>query len=455
SAKLPLPEIGLTDAPYDILVTGVGGTGVVTIGALITMAAHLDGHSASVLDFMGFAQKGGAVLSFVRLAASPDLLNQARIDTQQADMMLACDMVVGASEAALQTVRHGRTRLVVNTHEIPTDVFVRNPDASLHSAELLEKMRFAAGAEQMQVCDANTLATRLLGDTVGTNILLMGHAWQLGLIPISLAAIERAIELNGVAVDMNRLAFHIGRLAAVDPAALEKVGADDTASDDGLEALITFHAARLTAYQDTAYANRYRSLLERVIKAEQAAASDPALPFARAVAQNYAKLLAVKDEYEVARLYTDGTFAKSLASAFEGDYHIEFHLAPPLLAGVDAAGLPRKRRFGQWMLPTMRLLAAAKGLRGTVFDIFGYSAERKLERQLAKDYATLIDAILPLLGKQTMPTLLELAELPQQIRGYGHVKLASIEQTRKREVELRNQAGLMVGIATASASQQP
>ncbi|MCF8151287.1 MAG: indolepyruvate ferredoxin oxidoreductase family protein [Burkholderiaceae bacterium] len=448
ASRLPMPTLQLADAPYDILVTGVGGTGVVTIGALITMAAHLDGHSASVLDFMGFAQKGGAVLSFVRLAASPDLLNQARIDTQQADMMLACDMVVGAGEAALQTVRRGRTRLVVNSHEIPTDVFVRNPDADLHGAELLEKMRFAAGPEQMNVCDGNALASQLLGDAVGTNILLMGHAWQLGLIPVSLAAIERAIELNGVAVDMNRLAFHIGRLAAADPAALAKVGAGDTAGDDSLSALIETQAARLAAYQNAAYAQPYRQLLARVQKAEQAmAGSDPALPLSRAVAINYAKLLAVKDEYEVARLYTDGTFAKSLANAFEGDYRIQFHLAPPLLAGVDAAGKPRKRSFGQWMLPAMRALAAAKGLRGSVLDIFGYSAERRLERQLAKDYAALIEAMLPRLDLQQLPTLLELANLPQKIRGYGHVKLASIEQAKVRENELRAQAGLAATIA--------
>ena len=443
ASALPLPELRMDDAPYDILVTGVGGTGVVTLGALITMAAHLDGHSASVLDFMGFAQKGGAVLSFVRLAARPELLNQARIDTQQADMMLACDMVVGASEAALQTLSRGRTRLVVNSHEIPTDVFVRDPDANLHAAELLEKMRFAAGAEQISVCDANALAARLLGDAVGTNILLMGHAWQQGLIPVSLPAIERAIELNGVAVDMNLLAFHIGRLAAADSAALGKVGAGDAAiGDDSLAALIEARVAQLAAYQNSAYAKPYRQLVARVMQAEQATAgADMTLPLTRAVAINYAKLLACKDEYEVARLYTDGAFSKALAEAFEGDYRLQFHLAPPLLAGLDANGAPRKRSYGQWLFPVLKLLAGARRLRGTWLDVFGYSEERRLERRLARDYVQSIEAMLPTLDARTLPTLLELASLPEQIRGYGHVKLASIEKAKERERQLLAQLG--------------
>lgn len=437
ASDLPMPTLRLTDAPYDILVTGVGGTGVVTIGALITMAAHLDGHSASVLDFMGFAQKGGAVLSFVRLAARAELLNQARIDTQQADMVLACDMVVGASEAALQTVRLGRTRMVVNSHEIQTDVFVQNPDADLHATELLEKMRFAAGADQLSVCDANALAARLLGDTVATNILLMGLAWQQGLIPISLAAIERAIELNGVAVEMNRQAFHIGRLAVSNPQALAQFGNKQTTSDDSLAALIEARAAHLTAYQNAAYAEPYRQLVERVKKAEQAIfGGDQTLPLSRAVARNYAKLLAPKDEYEVARLYTDGVFKKSLEDAFEGDYRLQFHLAPPILGSVDANGVPRKRAFGQWLLPLLKLLATFRGLRGTWLDIFGHSDERRTERMLAVEYATSINAVLTRMDAESLPMILELATLPEQIRGFGHVKLANIDRTRVRWNEL-------------------
>ncbi len=437
TSALPLPTLRLDDAPYDILVTGVGGTGVVTIGALITMAAHLDGHSASVLDFMGFAQKGGAVLSFVRIAARPELLNQARIDTQQADMVLACDMVVGASESALQTVRLGRTQLVVNSHEIPTDVFVQNPDADLHATELLEKMRFAAGAEHLSVCDANAIAARLLGDTVSTNILLMGLAWQQGLIPISLAAIERAIELNGVAIEMNRLAFHIGRLAASNPQALTRFGSKQMTMDDSLAALIEARAAHLTAYQNEAYAGPYRQLVEHVKRVEQAISSDDkTLPLSRAVATNYAKLLTPKDEYEVARLYTDGVFKKSLEDAFEGDFRVNFHLAPPILGGVDANGVPRKRAFGQWLLPLLKLLATARGVRGTWLDIFGYTDERRTERMLAVEYATSINTALTRLDAESLPMLLELAVLPEQIRGFGHIKLANINKVRMRWNEL-------------------
>lgn len=443
ASGLPLPEIHLGDAPYDILVTGVGGTGVVTIGALITMAAHLDGHYTSVLDFMGFAQKGGAVLSFVRIAASQELLNQARIDTQQADMMLACDMVVGASETALNTLSRRRTRVVVNSHEIPNDVFVRDPDATLHAAELLEKMSFAVGVEQISVCDANALAARLLGDTVGANILLMGHAWQQGLIPISLAAIERAIELNGVEVDMNHHAFHIGRLAAADASVLSQFAGREAAVDSSLAALIEARVNLLVAYQDTAYALPYRQLVERVMQAERSLiGGDGTLPLTRAVAMNYAKLLTPKDEYEVARLYTDGTFRKSLEVAFEGDYQIQFHLAPLLLNGLDPSNAPRKRTYGQWLLPLLKLLARGRLLRGSWLDLFGYSRERRLERKLATDYARMIDAMLPLLDSQRFPALLELAALPQQIRGYGHVKLTSIEKARARGNELRAAVGL-------------
>jgi len=352
-------------------------------------------------------------------------------------MMLACDMVVGASEAALQTVRRGRTRLVVNSHEIPTDVFVRNPDATLHAAELLDKLRFAAGAEQMSICDANALAARLLGDAVGANILLMGHAWQQGLIPISLAAIERAIELNNVAVDMNRLAFHIGRLAAADSPALSQFIGNEAEMDDSLAALIEARVAHLTAYQNAAHAQPYRQLVERVMQAEQAMdGRDPALPLSRAVAKNYAKLLTPKDEYEVARLYTDGAFKKSLEAAFEGGYRLQFHLAPPLLSGLDVSGAPQKRSYGQWLLPLLKLLARGRRLRGSWLDVFGYSSERRLERQLAADYARMIDAILPRLDAQRLPALLELAALPEQIRGYGHVKLAGVEKAKAREREL-------------------
>jgi indolepyruvate ferredoxin oxidoreductase len=285
----------------------VGGTGVVTVGALISMAAHLEGKSASVLDFMGFAQKGGSVLSFVRFAARDEWLNQVRIDTQQADVLLACDMVVGASSDALQTVRHGRTRIVVNTHAIPNATFVQNPDANLHADALIDKMRHAAGEERMSSCDAQALATRFLGDTIGANILMLGFAWQLGLVPVSFSAMMRAIELNNVAVQMNQLAFSVGRLAAADPAALEALwqarhAVQQAVRVDTVDELIAHREGRLAVYGGAPYVKRYRALVDAARRAEAtlgSAAPDERLT--RAVATTFYRLLAVKDEYEVAR----------------------------------------------------------------------------------------------------------------------------------------------------------
>jgi indolepyruvate ferredoxin oxidoreductase len=443
-SSLPLPPPHDWTGPYDLLVTGVGGTGVVTIGALITMAAHLEGKSASVLDFMGFAQKGGMVLSFVRFADVPERLHQVRIDTQQADAILACDMVVGASEDALQTAKRGRTQIVANAHEIQTAAFVHNPHADLRTHALLEKMRFAAGADRVLTCDSHTLAERLLGDTIGANILLMGFAWQRGLVPVSLAALERAIELNGVSVEMNKKAFAFGRLAAADPGALEALSPGalaehaDTMATMDLESLIDHRERFLTQYQNASYAARYRSLVEQVRVAEQKVVPpDTPLRLTRAVACYYAKLLAYKDEYQVARLYTDGKFERQLNAQFEGDFTLRFHMAPPSFArsGKDG-GAPRKITIGPWLMPAMRLLAKGKVLRGTRLDIFGHTEERKLERKLITDYSALITQLLPRLTRANLDVAIDLAEIPDQIRGYGHIKLANIAVAKAREKEL-------------------
>ena len=274
--KLPLPTPHAWTGPYDLLVTGVGGTGVVTVGAVIAMAAHLEGHAASVLDFMGFAQKGGSVLSFVRLAKDPAALNQVRIDTQQADAVLACDIVVAASADALQTVRRGRTRVLANTHEIPVAESLSNPDASLKVDALLEKIEFAAGAERVETMDAQALAEEFLGDTIVSNILTMGYAWQRGLVPVGLAAMQRAIELNGVAVESNKAAFSLGRLAAADPTACrELLHEPDPASRhaETVDELVERSARFLAAYQDAAYAERYRRQVAAVRAREEAVAA--------------------------------------------------------------------------------------------------------------------------------------------------------------------------------------
>ena len=377
---LPRPAVHSWTGPYDLLVTGVGGTGVVTVGALISMAAHLEGKSASVLDFMGFAQKGGSVLSYVRLADVPTRLNQVRIDTQQADAILACDLVVGASPDALVTVRHGRTKVLANTHEVPVAESVRNPDASLKAPQLLEKLRFAAGADRVETLDAQTLAETFLGDSIFSNIVALGFAWQRALVPVSLEALLHAIELNGVAVESNKLAFALGRLAAGEPQAIAALLEGDRAvpADEPkrLSDLVAMGVAHLTDYQDASYARRYAEFVARVQHREVEVGSDPSLPFTRAVAQGLLKLMAYKDEYEVARLYTDGEFQRSLAKQFEGQVQLEFYMAPPVLSRARQGQAPRKVRLGGWMMPAMKVLAQGRRLRGTMLDVFGKTDER-------------------------------------------------------------------------------
>jgi indolepyruvate ferredoxin oxidoreductase len=438
-AALPAPAPWAWSGPYDLLVTGVGGTGVVTVGALVTMAAHLDGRAASVLDFMGFAQKGGSVLSFVRLADRPEALNQVRIDAQQADAMLACDLVVGASAEALGTVRHGRTRILANTHEVPVAESVRNPDAQLHVPALLEKLRFAAGQERVETFDAQALAQDFLGDTVTANVLALGWAWQRGLVPVSLAALQRAIELNGVAVPANQTAFSLGRLAAADPAACARLAeghADTPLAPETLEACLARLQAHLTAWQDAAWAARLARTVERARQAEHALGEPGcALAFTRAVAESLGKLMSYKDEYEVARLYTDGRFLADLREQFEGELELAFHMAPPLLARPRNGQPPRKLRLGAWMLPLMRVLARGKVLRGTRWDPFGRTEERRTERALIAAFEARVEQLCEGLTVERLAAATEIARLPQSVRGFGHVKLANLVLAREREAE--------------------
>ena len=436
---LPEPDSHRWDGPWDLLVTGVGGTGVVTVGAVIAMAAHLEGKSASVLDFMGFAQKGGSVLSFVRLADVPSRLNQVRIDTQQADAILACDLVVGASPEALQTVRHGRTRILANTHEIPVAESLRNPDAELMSDALLEKMRFVAGDAQVATFDAQTLAEDFLGDTVTANVLAMGYAWQHGFVPVGLAAMQQAIKLNGVAVETNLLAFSLGRLAAADPAALERLRDAPSEHDEAesIDALIERAKNHLGGYQNAAWADRFGALVQRVREREQSMpAGDPALPLTRAVATSLLKLMSYKDEYEVARLFTDGRFRRQLEDQFEGDVRLEFHMAPPLLARPKNGQAPRKVVLGAWMMTAMAWLAKGKVLRGGKFDLFGYTQERRTERALIERFERRVGELLDTLSADNLETARQIAALPLSIRGFGHVKLANLALANAREAEL-------------------
>ncbi|HVE52437.1 MAG TPA: DUF6537 domain-containing protein, partial [Ramlibacter sp.] len=436
---LPRPAPHVWNAPYDLLVTGVGGTGVVTVGALVAMAAHLEGKSASVLDFMGFAQKGGSVLSFVRFADVPARLNQVRIDTQQADALLACDLVVGASADALATVRHGRTRILANTHEVPVAESLRNPDASLRVPELLEKLRFAAGADRVETLDAQALAEAFLGDSIYSNIVALGSGWQRGLVPVSLEALLRAIALNGVAVENNKLAFSLGRLATGDPHAIARLlrgEAPAPVAEDTFEAIVARGTALLADYQSAGYAKRYGDFVSAVRQREEAVGGDARLPFTRAVAQGLLKLMAYKDEYEVARLYTDGAFQRALQHQFEGDVQLEFYRAPPVISRARQGQAPRKVRLGGWMLPAMKLLAQGKRLRGTALDFFGRTDERRMERELIAAYRARIESLLPALDASRLKAATDIAALPLAMRGFGHVKLANVALARVREAEL-------------------
>jgi len=439
---LPAPALPSLERPWSIIVAGVGGTGIITMGALLGMAAHLEGRGVSVLDMTGVAQKGGAVTTYVRIGATPESIHTVRIAAGEANAVIGADILCTAENAIVNRMQRGVTRAVINTHRNPTVAFIKQPDLATPWEAMEEGLREAIGAEGARFVDATRLANALLGDALATNLLLLGYAWQLGLVPLSAAAIERAIELNATAVEANRRAFAWGRLACHDPTRVESlakppetaVGSDRHLSQS-LDETIARRITYLTAYQDATYALRYRALVERVRAAEQPFAGGHRLT--EAVARNYFKLLAVKDEYEVARLYTDGEFERMVAASFEGDYRIAYHFAPPLWAKPDpVTGAPVKRRYGPWMRPLLALLAKLKVLRGTPFDVFGYTGERRREQQLRADYERLVDGLLASLRADTLVVAVDLASLPETIRGYGHVKLASIEPARKREAEL-------------------
>jgi indolepyruvate ferredoxin oxidoreductase len=425
-AALPEPALPEVRGTYDLLVTGVGGTGVLTVGALLGMAAHLEGRAASVLDFTGLAQKGGAVLSHVRVAAPGAEVHQGRVEPGEAEAVLACDAVVAAGADALATVRKGHTRIVANAEVAPTADSVRDPRFRLEPASLLGRLRRAAGADRVDAVDAHGLALAAVGDAIGANLLLLGYAWQRGLVPVGLDALHRAIELNGVAVEANKTAFAWGRLAAAEPARLDELLGRAPEAPRTLEDLIAHRRGLLTAYQDEAYARRYEELVRRVEAAERRLlpGQGGSLPLTEAVARNLFKLMAYKDEYEVARLYTDGAFAERLRETFEGDVKLRFHMAPPLLARrCKGSDEPAKVELGgAWMLPAMRVLARLKGLRGTRLDPFGWTAERRTERRLRDGYAAMVEGLLPRLRPENHAAAVELAGLPDLVRGFGHVK---------------------------------
>jgi len=435
----PLPEPArpaLGDQPYGIVITGVGGTGIVTIGALLGMAAHLEGKGVAVLDMTGLAQKYGAVTTHVRLAARPEAINGPRIPAGEAQLLLGCDLVVAAGRDTLAKLDPESSAAVVNSHQAMPAGFTRNPDLRFPGEGMQAQIRQAAAAERSYFLDATELATRLLGDSIMTNLFLVGFAWQRGLIPLSAEAIERAIELNGTAVERNKQAFLWGRRAGHDLAAVQRlVAAEAERAPADLETLIARRRAELTAYQDAAYAARYEDLVRRVQTAERQVTDASALT--EAVARAYFKLLAYKDEYEVARLYSDGEFRRQLRQTFDGDYRVELHLAPPLLSRPGKDGRePRKHAYGPWLFPLLKVLARMKRLRGTVFDPFGYGHDRRLERRLIAEYETLLAELLQGLSPANHAYAVELARLPEQIRGYGHIKAANAAKAAARRTEL-------------------
>jgi len=426
--EMPTPQIPEVTRPWNVLITGVGGTGVVTIGALLSMAAHLEGKGASEMQMAGLAQKGGAVAIHCRIAARPSDISAIRIAAGEADAIIGGDLVVAASPKVLGAVAQGRTAAVLNTHEITTGAFTRDADFSLPGEAMRRAVERKVGAERLATLDATRLAERLMGDAIYANVMLLGAAWQQGLVPLSRAAIVRAIELNGAAVKGNMRAFGLGRWAVAHPEEAAKALGPAGAPAETLEDKIERRAEHLRGFQGRGLAKRYRRMVE---KARDAGGDD----LAEAVALGYAKLLAYKDEYEVARLHVE-TLRPALEEAFDDVERIELHLAPPLFARKDADGHPVKARYGPWMLGAMRLLRHGKMLRGTPFDIFGWSSERRAERRAIRDYRRVMKEVIGAVTPETLATACAIAELPLEIRGFGHVKAANAARAAERQEAL-------------------
>ncbi|MGH1412372.1 MAG: indolepyruvate ferredoxin oxidoreductase family protein [Pelagimonas sp.] len=416
------PVLPRLDTPYDILVTGVGGTGVVTVGQLIAMAANLENKGTSVLDFMGFAQKFGPVLSYIRMGKTEAEVNQARTEPSSADALIGCDLVVSSSPKASATYRKGHTKAVVNTALMPTGDFTRNRDADLRAGDRLTRIADGVDGSALRSLDANALSQALMGDTVYANVLMLGAAWQAGLVPLSEAALMRAIELNGVKPDQNKDAFTWGRIFIAAPDQVARIADLPNAPVVSLDEMIARRADFLTDYQDAKWAQEYRQTIATVIEAE-AQVTGRAGILSEAAAKGLFKLMSYKDEYEVARLHLETGFLDGLAQRFEGDFTVKHHLAPPLLSGKrDARGRPVKRAFGPWVRVGFKALARMKFLRGGAFDVFGRTAERRMERALIADYRDLLQRLTKGLCLDNHVEAARIAGLVMDIRGFGPVK---------------------------------
>ena len=440
-AALPEPSLPLAEAPWGIVVAGVGGTGVITIGQLLGMAAHLEGKGVVTQDSAGLAQKGGATWSHIQIANRMDAIKTTKVGTAEADLIIGCDPIVSANKGTLVTVREGRTYIAMNTHGAPTAAFVSNPNWQFPAGNCDAAVRAAAGTANVGLVDADQLAVQLVGDSLYTNPLMLGYAWQKGRVPLGHAALLRAIELNGVQVENNKLAFEWGRRAAHDLAAVQALlkpaqVIEFVKKSVNLDDLIAKRVEFLTGYQDAAYARRYTAFVEKVRAAEAPLDSSR---LTEAVARYLFKLMAYKDEYEVARLHTDKSFLDRIAAQFEGDYKLHYLLAPPLIAKKNDKGELIKQKFGPMMLTGFRLLARLKGLRGGAFDIFGKTEERKTERALIGEYRASIDEVLGSLNALNLALATDIARIPEDIRGYGHVKERHLHAARPKWAALMTQ----------------
>ena len=425
----PLPVFERPTRSISVLVGGIGGTGVVTIGQVLGMAAHIDGLACSILDITGLSQKYGAVLSHVHMAPSAELLHATRIAPGEADTVIGCDLIVTAGDEALSRMRAGRTRAVVCTDVIPTADFARNADWAVDAPALLQSIQAVCG-EPLFAANGIEIAKALLGDTVAANMFMLGAAWQRGWVPVSLEALNKAIELNAVQVEFNKSAFLWGRRAATDLAAVQRAATPATVvrfvppERETLADLIGRHEKFLTDYDNAAYAGRYRALVDRVAQLDPQLGGNGRLT--KAVAGGYFKLLATKNEWEVARLYSSPAFSQQLAATFEGDYSLRFHLGAWPFGQTDKlTGKVRKAELGPWVMTAFKLMHALRGLRGSWLDPFRHSAERQLDARLLAEYEQDIHAMLNAPHARALETLIRLAALPQKIRGYGHVRETS------------------------------
>ncbi|MEH6569489.1 MAG: indolepyruvate ferredoxin oxidoreductase family protein, partial [Halioglobus sp.] len=420
---LPEPVLPALDRPWNTVVTGVGGTGVLTITALVAMAAHIEGKGCATMNQTGLAQKFGAVVSHVRVSRNQEEIKAVRIPAGEADLLLGCDLVVTAAYESMGKVARGRSHAVVNDAEVATSTFVLDPDAVFPTKAMKEKIVTEVGGSDCHFINSTEVATALLGDSIGNNLFLLGYAWQQGLIPVSSSALEEAIELNAVAVEFNKRAFLLGRRCADQPqkvfSMLEPATPKKIVST--LQDVIDDRAGRLVGYQNRAYSNSYVEVIERVRTIDPQAEQVGSVTWL--AAKNLYKLMAYKDEYEVGRLYSDGEFLAKVRQQFSGDYKLHFHMAPPVLGKRDPqTQQPIKQEFGPWMLKAFALLSKLRFLRGTPLDLFGRTRERKQERADIKDYLELIALLMDALSEENYDAAQELADLPAKLRGFGHVK---------------------------------